>query len=199
MLEPDDPVVEKKARSGRKLPTDIQDIIADAKSSDVDSVGAEQRFSPTFFPTNGPYGRYPAPQPAVPTGRARRPVGPPAPVPQKNRYLERSPYSDQLDFVDDNSLLGSGNFDVLGGGYFRDAGDYRPSYNSYYAPTAPVAPYNPPSRPYYPVQNPSPPAFQFRPIPAPPQQNENYPTSFFDDDFFSNFRDFADVNQDYRN
>lgn len=214
MLEPDEPVADKKGRSARKLPTDIQDIIGDVTSSDVDSIGQEQRFSPAFFPTNGPYGRFPAPQPAAPTGRARRPVGPAA-VAQKSRNLLRSPYSDQLDFVDDNSLLGSGNFDVLGGGFFRDPGEYRPLYNNYYSPS-PAGPYVPPSRPssgffpahQVPPQQLAPPAsFQFHPIPAPPSpppqqqhnNNDNYQTSFFDDDFFSNFRDFADVNQDYRN
>lgn len=215
LLELDDPVAEKSGRSSRRLPTDIQDIIADVTSTkDVDSVGQEQRLSPAFFPTNGPYGRFPAPapvpqQPPVPTGRSRRPAGPPA-VAQKNRNVQRSPYADQLDFVDDNSLLGSGNFDVLGGGFFRDPGEYRPLYGNYYAPATPYAPPTRPSSGFFPAHQlgppSSPPSFQFHPIPAPPpppqqqhHHNGNYQTSFFDDDFFSNFRDFADVNQDYRN
>lgn len=205
MLEPDLPSPVK--RSSNKLPTDIADIISD-------SVGSEQRFNPSFYPNNGPYGQY-APYTStnspLPPARSRRPsltsIG--AGPSYKNRpNNNRQQYPSQVEFVDDNSLLGSGNFDVLGGGVFRDGNNYKPytnNYNQQYYPPSPPAPetYHP-QQPYY-----SPPSQQlghFAPQQSPIQHqspinyNEpNYPTSFFDDDFFSNFRDFADVNQDYRN
>ena len=203
MLEPDIPSPNR--RSSRQ-PTDIADIIAD-------SVGAEQRYNPVFHPNSGPYGRFPSP-PAnpVPSGRSRRPssIG----HSSGNRNLQRSPYTSQFEFVDDNSLLGSGNFDVLGGGVFRESGDYNRPYsnnnnnNNYYPPAPPAHDNFRPHQQFYPLEQP--PSQQLGnfgpqqpPAQHPPSNNNynvpSYPTSFFDDDFFSNFRDFADVNQDYRN
>lgn len=206
MLEPDVPSVNK--RSGKE-PTDIADIIAD-------SAGSEQRFNPTFHPNNGPYGRFPAPSiPPATNGRTRRPTTPAAAAAAaagpsgNNRQAQRTPYANQFEFVDDNSLLGSGNFDVLGGGVFRDTTDYRPYINSnaaqFYPPSPPTQDTFRPNQQFYPLgQPPSQQLGNFAPQPIqqnqPPAYNTpSYPTSFFDDDFFSNFRDFADVNQDYRN
>lgn len=202
MLEPDLPLETKRTN---KQPTDIADIIAD-------STGAEQRFTPTFHPNNGPYGRYPSPQvnaPAPAPARSRRPNSQPV-GPTGTRQAQRVQFNNQFEFVDDNSLLGSGNFDVLGGGVFRDTTDYRPYINTnaqYYPPSPPAQDTFRPNQQFYPLgQPPSQQLGNFGPQQPPiPQQQPpaynvpSYPTSFFDDDFFSNFRDFADVNQDYRN
>ncbi|XP_059351708.1 uncharacterized protein LOC130689569 isoform X2 [Daphnia carinata] len=227
MLEPDFSPIKRSS----KQPTDIADIIAD-------SVGEEQRFNPTFHPNNGPYGRAPAPAPAnppsVPTSsfRSRRPSSVGSSPSNKNRQNQRSPYvADQFnEFVDgENGLLGSGNFDVLGGGVFRDTVDYQRPYVSsqpqYYPPSSPAPPLQHdtfrPHQPFFPSVQQSPPiGDQFGNFVPPlkpslhqqqgPHNNNNnnnnygnvptFPSSFFnDDDFFSNFRDFADVNQDYRN
>lgn len=222
MLEPDFSPIKRSS----KQPTDIADIIAD-------SVGEEQRFNPTFHPNNGPYGRVPSSAPVSPAPvsassfRARRPSSVGSSPVNKNRQNQRSPYvADQFtEFVDgENGLLGSGNFDVLGGGVFRDTVEYQRPYVTaqpqYFPPSSPAPPQDTfrPHQPFFPSVQQSPPIGDHfgNYVPplkpsvhqqqAPPSHNNNYgnvpnfPSSFFnDDDFFSNFRDFADVNQDYRN
>lgn len=229
MLEPDFSPVNRS--DSHHQPTDIADIIAD-------SVGEEQRFSPSFLPNSGPYGGrltptvapVSPPPPGPASFRSRRPSSVGSFSTKSNRQNQRTPYvADNFnEFVDgENSLLGSGNFDVLGGGVFRDTNDYqRPYVNSqpqYFPPSSPTP--SPviqdtyrPHQPFFPSNYPSPPpqiGDQFGAFVPPIKQSinnnpgsvnnnygniPNFPSSFFnDDDFFSNFRDFADVNQDYRN
>ena len=228
MLEPDYLPVSNTSDKHHHQPTDIADIIAD-------SVGEEQRFSPSFHPNSGPYGGRITPtvapvsptQPSSTSFRSRRPSL--FSSTKNNRQNQRTPFvADNFnEFVDgENSLLGSGNFDVLGGGVFRDTIDYqRPYVNNpppqYFPPGSPSPPpiiqseiFRTPQQPFFPSNHPSPPPVgdQFGafipPIKTSINNNNNnkyanipnFPSSFFnDDDFFSNFRDFADVNQDYRN
>lgn len=166
-------------------PTDIADII--------DSETAEQRFLNTFQPSHGAFGRPIRPlPPPVPRRSPPVPIKPSKPLPPSIRPAARSPYVSGYEPIADNSLLGSGNFEVLSGGVYRDSSDYHPvnnynNYNNYNTNNYNNNNYN--TNNYNNNYNNN---YQ---QPGTP----DYPTSFFDGDFFSNFRDFADVNQDYRN
>lgn len=165
----------------RRIPTDIADIIAD---SDI----SEQRLVASGFRPNGtPFGRHQtsrftsfAPQsqtvgrrpPSTATKRAppttnRRPAPRPASAPlgrvKQSASHHRTPHSVQELEISSNSLVGSGNFDVLSGGIFR-----RSDNEFRLAPTRFSKPRDPPH-------------FRF--------------PSFNQDGFFSNFKDFADINR----
>lgn len=214
LLEPDIPTPIGKTR-----PTDIADIIGDL-------TGSEQRFTPSFefTPSQGPYGRNFRPPAIIPPPQinARRPINSAPSFSaaisnnnnlnnnnlNHNRPLQRTPLKSQFEFVDDNSILGSGHFDILTGGVFREGGD-SPKYNNNYFSVPnnlrQLAPNSSPfaQQPALPPTNNHPPSLysqqQHHNNNPPPSTYNPFPNSFFgDDDFFSNFRDFADVNQDYR-
>ena len=213
MLEPDTPKATSSIRKTK--PTDIADIIDDL-------IVSEQRFSPSFefTPNQGPYGpqgpqgRYFRPPAVIPAPQVnpRRPLAAIAPtLPNNNRpqYQQRTPLKPQFEFVDDNSILGSGQFDILTGGVYRDqSNDLQKFNNNYFTTPNNLRQLTPGSSPF--TQQPTlPPSNQSPSIYSQQQNhhhNNNPPSnfnpflnSFFgDDDFFSNFRDFADVNQDYR-
>ena len=124
----------------KKAPTDIADIIAEVEEEKMliqDSDGAEQRFQPSFY---GPFGRpYQQPQPPAPVAPPPRqqqqfapaashlpPVAPPPKISNTGRQLssQRSPFYNvqqpsYVEPIEDNSILGSGNFEVISGGYCK--------------------------------------------------------------------------------
>ena len=167
--------------SSGRIPTDIADIIADSATS-------EQRLAPSGFRPNSPFGRNSASgfKPFAPQGgaAARRPPSsgakrqrvpqrghvrsrgapPPAPRANPSSSQHRKPHSVQELEISSNSLVGSGNFDVLSGGIFRRSdGGFRHQPTRYSG-----------SKNRDPSVNP----FHF---------------GFNHDGFFSNFKDFADI------
>lgn len=190
------------------------DSLAESLASVADQTPAEQRFRPKFTPNVGPFGQRPPPPARRPSSLVNAPPPPPAATPTiaSSGVKPRSPYNaGGVSELADNSLLGSGNFEVLSGGlYEEDTGSpYKPikTNNNHYNHhqnnhNKPV--HNPWSLgpdsfgPYHQDDQFNPPLAPVVPKPTPKPVVSEYPPSFFDGDFFSNFRDFADVNQDYR-
>ena len=174
------------------VPTDIADIIGD-------SVGSQQRFLPSqrhpprSIPPPPHHVRnnipapphFPPPPPPPPPGPAAGPLTrrrpPVRPFPSTQSVVRaRNPGGDPAgSFLADNNSIEQ--FDVLGGGVFRDPPqDFIVEQQRPAPPSFHHRPHTPPTVRGPPVYEPTP-----RPVFSP----------YFDDDFFSNFRDFADVNR----